>query len=482
MKTVILYMLIGLCQTIIAQQTTFEFILSAKESLRPINIKEADDGSIYFVGRSNYSGSNKTEGLVIKIDESGNLIDTLSIVVENRSFQFTQIVPDNNSTLILNGNSSDTTVEGYNSRIELFRINPDLDIIDSNSYFVSENHHVYSTYLNLLKSGNIILSGSMWSNLPPPSLMINFIVSPYFDSLYSYFSQPTGGRGTYYVRQLNDTTLWTLAWLGAFEGFVLTDTLFIQTGERTRTPNSVIGDYGVKWDTDTTFFLSGEWNGGPDDDIGMFRFYDPLDTTNYIFKSWGTLDTLDYPAPYGGIDLNNKDTVFWGGTTNFWLFPGEFPSYYFLLQTDSLLNIRWEKFYGGDANYILHSIDVTRDGGCLLGGIRHDFSYEAGKTDAHVLKVNSQGLITGSSEKPKIEIREAIVFPNPGTNYIKVRIAAQYTNSTFELYDMAGNHVLTKSIVGKWGEIETSFLLSGTFVYRIFNDDGLSETGKWVKQ
>jgi hypothetical protein len=74
------------------------------------------------------------------------------------------------------------------------------------------------------------------------------------------------------------------------------------------------------------------------------------------------------------------------------------------------------------------------------------------------------------------------VFPNPGSNYLKVRVAAHYKQSIFELFDLNGRIVLTKSINGKWGEINTSALPSGSYIYRVWNEEGLFESGKWWKR
>ncbi len=78
-------------------------------------------------------------------------------------------------------------------------------------------------------------------------------------------------------------------------------------------------------------------------------------------------------------------------------------------------------------------------------------------------------------------MQEALVFPNPGKNEMKVRIAAQYPTSTVSLYDVNGRFVLEQDIHGKWGTINTAFLIPGTYIYRITSGDGLFETGKWLK-
>ncbi len=148
-----------------------------------------------------------------------------------------------------------------------------------------------------------------------------------------------------------------------------------------------------------------------------------------------------------------------------------------------MLNIRWERFYGGDAYYVMTKLKATKDGGCIAIGDRYDYKNTTEEErDIYILKLNSEGLLTNTPEKPQIQMHEALVFPNPGTNYLKVRVAAQYPQSTFELYDINGNKILSKSITGKWGRVETTFLPRGSYVYKIYNQKGLYETGKWVKQ
>jgi len=101
--------------------------------------------------------------------------------------------------------------------------------------------------------------------------------------------------------------------------------------------------------------------------------------------------------------------------------------------------------------------------------------------DIFVVKLDKEGLLVGKYDH-KINITEALVFPNPGTNYLKVRVAAEYKHSTFDLFDMNGRKVLSRQITGKWGEVNTTFLQTGTYIYNIHNSEGLFESGKWVKQ
>lgn len=470
-----------------AQDTNFEFVLSTHENLRLQSIKEANDGSIFFVGPSNPMGSNKETGLILKLNKYGDLIDTLTLSIPNRSLHLAQVTIDSDNTLIINGFSCDTIVSGLDSRVEIFRLNNNLEILNSNSILISEEGHAGYSFLSFLYNGNIVISGALTELVgSPPTVRYNTKLSPEFDSLHSYIRYSGPGSMAYDTKQNSDSTYLILNNLGAWGGFAETDTMFVETGEYIELPYGVDCDCGIKWDSDSSFFLMGDYfnfNENYKHDIGLFRAINATDTSSYTFNYWGAAnDTFDFPAPFNGLSYKNKDTIYAGGTKNFWPWPLDVPSYYSLVQTDSLLNIRWEKFYGGDANYTLLSIDATNDGGCLLGGIKHEFTYEDGKTDAHIIKVNAQGLITGYPNNSKIEIKEALVFPNPGSEYLQVQIATQYQQSTFELFDLNGRLLLSEEIIGKWKQISTTFLPTGTYIFKIHSNDGLFESGKWVKR
>ncbi len=193
---------------------------------------------------------------------------------------------------------------------------------------------------------------------------------------------------------------------------------------------------------------------------------------------------MDIPALLNSsLDYKNKDSIFIGGTTNFSFYFMPLPSWYFVIQTDSNLNVRWERFYGGDARYTMSCIKASKDGGCIVAGNKYAYLNDTiEQLDIHILKLNSEGLLVSTPEQPGIEMHEAIVFPNPGTDQIRFRIASQYKQSTFELFDMHGRIVLSEQVIGKWGEVNSTHLSPGTYVYRIFNQDGLFESGKWIKQ
>ncbi len=481
--TIILFVSVFISISLKGQSPTFEFLLSGPRNERVSDIHESDNGEIYFAGFiSKYPNYRiHRSGLIGKIDEYGQFIDSIVVRYPGMSFGFTTILPVEDSIFILDGMKTDTMGQMQNISIVLTKISSNLNIVETNEYVFPISYQAVHQFARKGLNNNLFVCGSIY--LPPFRMFI-----------YKFDKNLDSIKGRFYlnnsidcaeIKEFNDGSLWILT--DVQESYIMLDSAWYIISE-TDIPEYINGNYGLKWDTDTSFYLAGDWHPIPpiedNNDIGIIRQFHPIDTTGHLFQSWGTEDTLDFPGLWGALDFKNKDSIFIGGTTNMYAtYYGTWPSWYFVIQTDSMLNVRWERFYGGDAYYLMQKIIATNDGGCLIAGTRYDYlNATEEELDIHILKLNNEGLFVGNQNDINIEIREAIVFPNPGTNNIKVRIAAQYPVSTFELFDINGKQVLTEQITGKWGDINTSFLKAGTYIYRIHNTDGLFETGKWVKR
>ncbi|MCK9269541.1 MAG: T9SS type A sorting domain-containing protein [Bacteroidales bacterium] len=243
----------------------------------------------------------------------------------------------------------------------------------------------------------------------------------------------------------------------------------------------------VQWDSDHSFYAAARSH-NPDSlwNIVFYHQEHPFDTTGTVLHYWGNSDTIDFLAIASGISFRNYDSIFIGATHNINigdLYYSTQDSWFVILQTDSSLNVRWERFYGGDAYYILNNVVATPDGGCLIGGWRYDYhNTSSQQNDVVLFKLNNQGLITGDSELSGLETKEAVVFPNPGNEVLIVRVGVQYQRSLFVLFDLNGRQMLQHEINASQAAISTSHLNSGTYLYRITSPDGLYETGKWIKQ
>ena len=460
------------------QQITFELLLETAQNQVGTDVFEDENGIFYCVGFSSEPESDYRKGLLLKIDQFGNIIDSINYILTDEAYTIYSILQDTAGVLILSSYLSDTTSSHYHTKLKLQHIDYELNTLKESTIHVSDTHQMLVVSTSLGINNDILITGGIIRDLPPYTMYLNARFNSDLDSVFASIKNlSTGGLS---IKQLNDSSYWLLDW--SYHYF-LCDTLF-NIKEWFDVPERVNNPVGVKWDSDTSFFFAGEWNGGPDDDIGIIRQYHPFDQTGYLFNSWGTQDTLDMTALNGAMDFRNKDSVFVGGTTGFsWPEEGYHPSYYSIIQIDSLLNIRWERFYGHDDHYyVLHDVLATKDGGCLLTGTRFDYNSGAKIRDIYITKLNDEGLIVGTQDKKKPILKHALVFPNPGRNLIKVRVAAQYPQSLFTLYDLNGKIVLSDKINGRTSEIHTSGLRSGTYVYVIRAEGIVIEKGKWLKQ
>ncbi|MDD4374401.1 MAG: T9SS type A sorting domain-containing protein [Bacteroidales bacterium] len=252
-------------------------------------------------------------------------------------------------------------------------------------------------------------------------------------------------------------------------------------------PSYTPGSFDAKWDSDTSFYSVGKiFKQQSNINLGYNKQFHPFDTTGSITKHWHISDTIDFPAFKESIDFNSKDSIFIGATRNLSVqnpYFAQQASWLIILQTDSLLNVRWERFYGGDAYYVMGKIISTQDGGCLIGGWKYDYhNTTTEQTDIIVLKLNSEGLLVGDHELPETRMHEAIVFPNPGKDALQIRLAVQHPTALLELYDANGRLVLSQQLYQKESRIAVDHLPKGTYIYRLSADTGLRESGKWIKQ
>lgn len=467
------------------QTITFEYLFSSPKNELLIDLYESDNGDIFFSGYiSNHRDySIQRNGLLGKIDRFGQFIDTVVTNYSEKCFAYTTLLPINDSVILLDGIKTDTLGQFENASIVLSKMNKDFGLIEKKEYDFPPGYRVHF-HLAYTGNFNTFLVAGTYQKIPDPIKSFVYRIDENMDSLKAKFFLDH----TFFYSKLSemyDGRLWVLTALNS--KYVIIDSTWSEVTEYNM-PVYINAEYGLKWDTDTSFFLAGDYVSLPpnesNDDIAVIRQFHPTDTTGYLFRQWGTQDTIDHPAAWGALDYKNKDSIYIGGTTNIGpTYYGYCPSWYFVIQTDSLLNIRWERFYGGDAYYLMQKIIATNDGGCLIAGTRYDYENATEEElDIHILKLNSEGLLVREQNHNTIQVKEALVFPNPGTDHLKVRVAAQYPESIFELYNINGKQVLNRKIHGKWGNINTSLLKSGTYIYRILNNKGLIETGKWVKQ
>ncbi|MBI4649222.1 MAG: T9SS type A sorting domain-containing protein [Bacteroidia bacterium] len=239
------------------------------------------------------------------------------------------------------------------------------------------------------------------------------------------------------------------------------------------------------WFSDSTILLSGIetiFDPEQDDNLGLVL----LDTMyNIIYdKMYGKTDTSDYPGIYHNFDFIDKDNIYYVGTSNYIYYQIPFqqePSWIIINKLDSNLNIKWQKFYGGDVFYYVHDVLATQDGGCLVTGMNYDHLTQNNETSTFLLKLNENGELT-SSQNVSIKQQDIILYPNPGRDRMTIRNGIVNRDVSFELFDIHGRMLIKHDKVGSGSVIKTSDFSQGIYFYRFMDRNRIVERGKWVKE
>lgn len=250
-------------------------------------------------------------------------------------------------------------------------------------------------------------------------------------------------------------------------------------------PNRVDNFVAAKLKNDSSYYLSGNVTiGYPSRDISLGLYNTQND--NLLFTTIGKpADTIDFGGADQSMDFFDRNSIYVGGTSHIDLlnnYYGTLDNWYILSNFDSLLNLRWTKFFGGDAYHFLRSVVATTDGGAFLIGTRYDDNHPENKLDLFIVKTDSLGLVTGVDEKRKDLSHDAIVYPNPGADYLIIASGPQIKGAEFRMFDMQGKELLGTTLKETQCRLSTVKLSPGNYVWSITLNGRTIESGKWARE
>jgi len=194
------------------------------------------------------------------------------------------------------------------------------------------------------------------------------------------------------------------------------------------------------------------------------------------YKDFDTIPYWHFTPDHNGIDTY-ENYVYTGGNFEYRGMQQTYPNYFTLTKMDTDLNIINQRYYGGDNNYLLNTIKTTTEGDVILAG-----RYSKLDTDIwniFIMKVDENGLITSNKNQIDIPIKNAIIMPNPGTNYLELHTGVY--PSELQLYNIKGQLIKSENIYKESSRINTQTLKSSTYIWHLVKDNELIETGKWLK-
>ena len=473
--------LIVLASSFLGQsQNTFEFTIKDTLTDQIVNdAVELSNGSFILVGQEVYP-TDHMKAHLYRISSAGDLLDSMTLTYQGKSsglIKIIQIEPDL------------FTLAGYvmiNNKEVLWLYEMDSLFNEVRSVIMPMGlYNLYAVSDLLINNGRIFCAGTAsvgFSNYP-----FIYKISPSFDSLQlRVLTEHISGFPIDILVKHNNTGYYCF-----ITGFGPPKTEVMVDLDTTFAIKNIIGvsneDFNgteARWINQSTIIYCSTHNSLQNpliQSIGVLC----LDTLGIISRAYyvGEPDTIEWPGLRSRLDFIDTNTIYVGGTHNFYQYSefGPVNCWFSLNKMDTALNVNWQHYYGGDANYTMYGIKATQDHGCLMFGSRYDFQGSNLERDIYVYKVDQNGLITGTDNKPNPKVHNVIVFPNPGTDFLMVETGPQFVGAKMIITDINGNQILTKVLNGSHINLNTQFFSSGTYPWQIIYKNKVIETGKWIK-
>ncbi len=209
-----------------------------------------------------------------------------------------------------------------------------------------------------------------------------------------------------------------------------------------------------------------------------------LDTTMQWVppQYFGSDDTTFYTA-YGRptFAFRNPDSIFFTGTKRqiASFFPQN-PNWLIAGALDSTLQPYFINYYGGDAYYHANSMLLTSDGGYLILADRYDKNTQDDEYDVFFLKLDKDGLITGSEHQTLCPQKVCVINPNPFNDNLQIDLFIE--KARLSITDVSGREAANISLSKGNNKINTISFPGGIYFARIIsNKQQMLQTEKLIK-
>lgn len=492
MRIIIVFILLIYFKVSVSQEV-FDLLIKSTKDEELNDALELPNGDLILcggIGKTNFPSMES--GFIIKISSTGEILLEKYIELPDTSVEIQEILQINDNLIVISkaGNKQ----FAHANTIYYQEFDSGFKLLKEKRYTVSVEPVDVSfikTFVNF--NGNIILYGAIikYSDKLFYYEMFFFEISAEGDSIRSNFVILEGhnyNAAWSIIEKRDSSGYYCLVEDYPYENYfawgqVLSINNELEILSYKNIPDLIGSQGDIKWFTDTTYILTGiKVPMNEPFELGVII----LDTAHNVinYNRFGEDNIRDIPALYKSIEYCEGDEfVYLAGTSNMILssFPNE-PSYIMFIKTNRELEAVWEKFYKGDAYYSVRFFKRTLDGGFIFLTNRYDYLTQNDERDIYIYKVDSAGNIPVSAEKGhEITVSELIVFPNPGNNELKIRTAIQSIGGEFCLYEISGKLILKQKITGTNTTINTSALLTGTYIYKYYYKNEMIETGKWIK-
>lgn len=472
-------------QCVFAQENFFKIYSSTVDVLNASIVSVEGEKAIVCGSENN----NKQVGRIAKIDKFGEIEKML---VDSTITSYQYIVKNENDANIMVSGYKDTVVNGITTTLRFVfqKINTNLDILQTWKINIP-NYNITSSMGNFVIVQDSLLFFVNYVKVP------NLGVQLLYSGIYKYnlnsleqTSREVTYNGMYYMLRdiihiknknqiklnLSPTQPYIVAnydydlnlisnnilesellYIGRLDSY--TDSSYFHIAATSRYGNNKARHLGV----------------------GTYNFEDVLEKQVVIESG---RDTLHYPSGRKHA-LVTSDCIWVAGAYNVDIvvdFPCvSKPTWVSLNKLNHNLELLEQFFYGGNGVYVPSGIVKTENDNIIVAGTfyNNDNAPFECHAELFVLKVNKEGVIVSTKEKQLQH--EAIVFPNPGNDYLQVKLAVQHKRANIQLFDINGKNVLSEEITSDMQQVNTTALVKGSYVYRIIANQKIIGTGKWIK-
>lgn len=467
-------------------QNTFELLIEDKLDQMPTSVIETDEYYVFseIFGVISHPG---TKTNLYKTNKQGHILQIKTIKPEVYEFVLSNIIYEENGKFT--GFGFQKVAEDSAAVFTILEMNSEFSVLTEKKYRTNFYRLSYIT-VEQYKNGYLIIGSGNLTPLPDYHLF-SYMVNSTYDTLKSRVYQEEGTIFAFDILLTLDKSFAKIFTRGFVQqtgtgGQIILMDSCLNRISYTPIPEVVFSYMDAKYIDDSHYLLSGKRDIFDEDRQGSKLALMLMDTADIMqdIQLLGPADTINYPGFYSNLDFMDVNEIYYGGIKNlpFGYFT-QADSWFFLNKFNSNLELQWQKFYGGDANFNLWEMIATQDGGCLMAGTRYDYLTQTNLRDIYILKVNEDGLIVGTGEEPiGITVQDAIVYPNPGSEFLKVQSGPQVNGALFELLNLSGNLVIVTTLNQRMETINTSDIPSGTYPYRVTYQNKIVASGKWVKQ
>jgi hypothetical protein len=473
------------CVYNIQAQSDFIYQYSTPYDEIPTSIIEtADHGFIISAGIGTNGAEYQT--LFIRLDKNGDTLLTKKINSPEGNCGINKLIKLENGTYIGIGVKIDSLDR---QKLWLLNFSESLIIInDTSYYFALESLFNCSGFID--HSSNLMVYGYGFINSTSAPHPFVFRVSQNLDSLqFKYYNEPTT-QLVYSMLEKPDISGYLLMITGQYlantnsHSQILSIDYSLNVNQTDSIPGQLAFYLDSKFLNTDKLLITGKRtyqnSNSRTDKLGILKLDSSFQMQNEYYL--GPLDTISYPGYYSNLDFVDSNKIFFAGTANQSIYTS-FPtiqSYILVGRFDSSLQLTWKNYYGGDQYYGVCCLAAVSDGGLIIGATSYNYLYQNHERDIYILKVDSNGIITGLNDLGYFKNRRVTIYPNPGQNMINIE--TQSKNPIFSLFDLTGREIIHQSIDIKQKIIYTGSLSKGIYLYQVIENGSLIGYGKWIKK